>query len=92
MAFCTPEGANSTEAKPRVYKTHGPQSQRETIVLLYLCYIVIPLLEAQLSSSNIIMTKYSLWQTNKKQFLTSLEPAGVSYTVLEINQHWERSR
>ena len=40
---------------PRVYKTHGPQSQRATIVLLYLGNIVIPLLEVLLSSSNIIM-------------------------------------
>ena len=54
----------------RVYKTHGPQSQRATIVLLYLCYIIIPLLEVLLSSSNIILTDYSLLnkQTNKKQF------------------------
>ena len=54
----------------RVYKTHGPQSQRATIVLLYLCIIVIPLLEVLLLPSNIITTDYSLFnkQTNKKQF------------------------
>ena len=53
----------------RVYKTHGPQSQRATIVLLYLCIIVIPLLEVLLSSSNIITAEYSLFnkQTNEKQ-------------------------
>ena len=54
----------------RVYKTHGPQSQRATIVLLYLCIIVnIPLLEVLLSSSNIITANYSLFnkQTNEKQ-------------------------
>ena len=42
---------------PRVYKTHGPQSQRATIVLLYLGNIIIPLLEVLLSSSNIITTE-----------------------------------
>ena len=54
----------------RVYKTHGPQSQRATIVLLNLYIIVIPLLEVMLSSSNIITMDYSLFnkQTNKKQF------------------------
>ena len=64
----------------RVYKTHGPHSQRATTVLLYLCIIVIPLLEVLLSSSNIITTDYSLFnkQTNKKQFL---EPAVISYTA-----------
>ena len=74
----------------RVYKTHGPQSQRATIVLLYLCIIVIPLLEVLLSSSIIITTIHYLisrWTRNN-----SLEPTVVSYTALEIDQRRERSR
>ena len=86
-SFCTPE------AKSRVYKTHGPQSQRAIFVLLYLGNTNIPLLEVMLLSSNIITTKYSLFADEQETIPDcSLEPAGVLYTLLEINQHWERSR
>ena len=69
---CTRGEAEGTNCPPRVYKTHGPQSQRATIVLLYLGNINIPLLKVLLSPSNIITTEYSFFnkQMNKKQFLT----------------------
>ena len=58
MAFCTLEGGNCT------------RGERVPFVLLYLCNIIIPLLEVPLSSSNIITTDYSLFnkQKNKKLF------------------------
>ena len=62
MEFCTLEGWNGTRGEAegaisptRVYKTHGPQSQRATIVLLYLRIIIIPLLEV---SSVVIFKHY----------------------------------
>ena len=61
---------------PRVYKTHGSQLQRATIVLLYLCNMIIPLFEVPLSSSNIIKMEYAQLNKltnsclNKKHFFT----------------------
>ena len=51
-----PEGAIYPS---RVYKTHGPESQRATIVLLYLGKMIIPLLKVLLSTSNIIYDEYA---------------------------------
>ena len=100
--FVHPRGKIALEAMPRVpfspprvYKTHGPKSQRSTIVLLYLCIIVIPLA----SRSSVVNFKHVtlLRQTihcliSRRTRNNSLEPAVVSYTALEIDQRWERSR
>ena len=96
-----PRRSRGCHLPPRVYKTHGPQSQRATIVLLYLCNIVIPFLEVLLSSSNIIKTEQCIVQSwfnkqtnssNKKQFFTCWSNPRVFRTALEIDQRRERSR
>ena len=64
----------------RVYKTHGPQSQRATIVLLYLCIIVIPLLEVLLSLQTLLRrTIHCLISRRTRN--NFIEPAIVSYTA-----------
>ena len=94
-SFVHPRGKMAPEAKPF---SHGPQSQRATIVLLYLGNIVIPLLEVMLSFSNIKKTEQCIvlsWfkkqtnSSNKKQFFTcSLKPACVSYLLYLSNKLW----
>ena len=84
MAFCTlelgkwyPRRSRGCHFPSRVYQTHGPQSQRATIVLLYLCIIVFPLLEVLSSSNNITTIRCLISRRTRNN---SLEP-----TVMEMS-------
>ena len=86
-----PRRSRGCHLPSRVYKIHGPQSQRATHVLLYLCIIVIPLIEVLLTSSKLLRRTIHCLISRRTRY-NSLEPAVVSYTVLEIDRRRERSR
>ena len=98
MAFCTPEGGNGTRGEAEgAISPRGctkPMDPSHRVQQLF-CYTFVKLL--------FLFSKFCCHlQTLLRQTIhclisrltrnNSLEPAVVSYTALEIDQRWERSR
>ena len=72
-------------------KSMDPKSQRATIVLLYFGYMIIPLFEALLSSSNIDYDEYAEFNKadeQKKLFSLFTRTRGRFVLALEIDDQW----
>ena len=65
----------------RVYKTHGPQSQRATIVLLYLCIIMLFLFSKFCCHLQTLLRRTIHCLISRRTRNNSLEPAVDPYTA-----------